>query len=252
MKITEYTLSAPLSRTHTIALLSDLHTRVPKGLVASLRECRPDLIAIAGDLIDFHTEDSQHALCSFEGFETMLDLLRRLSSIAPVYYAGGNHDILAPEHKQAVLKTGTHFLDNEAERRGEFVIGGLSSGYGRLPQSRWAKTPPPDLGFLDRFEKQNGFKLLLSHHPEYYPRYLKERKIDLIFSGHAHGGQWRIFGRGLFAPGQGLFPRYTAGVHEDRLVISRGLGNHTIIPRLFNPPELVYVLLSPKGPIPRR
>jgi len=84
-------------------------------------------------------------------------------------------------------------------------------------------------------------KILLSHHPEYYAQYIKATKIDLTVSGHAHGGQWRFFGQGIFAPGQGFFPKYTAGVHDDRLIISRGLGNPHPIPRFNNPPELVIV-----------
>ena len=85
---------------------------------------------------------------------------------------------------------------------------------------------------------------LLCHHPEYWPRYVRDLPVDLTLSGHAHGGQIRLFGQGLFAPGQGLFPRYTSGVHEGRLVISRGLANTTRIPRLFNPTELVCVHLQ--------
>jgi predicted MPP superfamily phosphohydrolase len=67
-----------------------------------------------------------------------------------------------------------------------------------------------------------------------------------VLSGHAHGGQIRIFGQGLFAPGQGILPRYTAGLHDGRLLISRGMANHTIIPRLFNPPEMLTVELKRK------
>lgn len=246
MKITEYTLPAPLKKPCTIALLSDLHTKIPEGLLEKIASRKPDLITIAGDLIDFQTETKEHALCSADGFDTMLRFLKDLAALAPVFYAGGNHDILSKEQKARIARTGARFLDNEAALLGELAIGGLSSGYGHKIQSRWAETPPPDLAFLDRFEKIGGCKLLLSHHPEYYPRYLRERNIDFIFSGHAHGGQWRFFGRGVFAPGQGLFPRYTAGVHENRLVISRGLGNHTVIPRLFNPLELVFVTLMPR------
>jgi predicted MPP superfamily phosphohydrolase len=69
--------------------------------------------------------------------------------------------------------------------------------------------------------------------------------MDLIVCGHAHGGQWRLFGRGVYAPGQGLFPKYTSGVLDGVCVISRGLGNHTRVPRIFNPPELVLISLSP-------
>ena len=99
----------------------------------------------------------------------------------------------------------------------------------------------PDIGWLEEFERQPGYRILLCHHPEYYPRFLKGRDIDLILSGHAHGGQWRIGRQGIFAPSQGLFPRLTEGVHDGRLVISRGLANRTPVPRLNNPPEIVYI-----------
>jgi predicted MPP superfamily phosphohydrolase len=98
---------------------------------------------------------------------------------------------------------------------------------------------------LDAFSSVEGFKLLLCHHPEYYPRYIRERDIDLTLSGHAHGGQWQIVGRGIFAPGQGLFPRYTGGVYEGRLVVSRGLTNTVSVPRFGNPTELVRIHLLP-------
>ena len=68
--------------------------------------------------------------------------------------------------------------------------------------------------------------------------------IDLTLSGHAHGGQIRLLGQGLFAPGQGVLPRYTSGVYEGRLIVSRGLANTTFVPRLFNPTEMVYIHLQ--------
>jgi predicted MPP superfamily phosphohydrolase len=82
----------------------------------------------------------------------------------------------------------------------------------------------------------------LCHHPEYRDKYLKDRSIDLILSGHAHGGQIRLLGRGLYAPGQGIFPKYTSGIHAN-MIISRGLSNTAgFIPRLFNPREIVYIV----------
>ena len=104
------------------------------------------------------------------------------------------------------------------------------------------KHVPPELTWLDGFCAEPGYHILLCHHPEYYPRWLRERPIELILSGHAHGGQVRILGQGLYAPGQGVLPKLTSGVTEGRLVISRGLANCQRVPRLFNPPELVYVL----------
>ena len=103
-------------------------------------------------------------------------------------------------------------------------------------------TPPPNLKWLGNFAALSGYKILLNHHPEYYPEYIKELDIDLILSGHAHGGQIRFFGTGLFAPGQGFFPKYTSGIHDGRLIVSRGLANNAPpIPRLFNSRELIFI-----------
>ena len=77
--------------------------------------------------------------------------------------------------------------------------------------------------------------------PEYYERYLSGRELSLVLSGHAHGGQIRLFGRGLYAPGQGILPKLTEGVHFGRLIVSRGLSNNSVVPRVFNPPEIVYI-----------
>ncbi len=102
--------------------------------------------------------------------------------------------------------------------------------------------PHPETAWLQDFAAQDGYKILLCHHPEYRDRYLKDLPIDLVLSGHAHGGQIRIAGQGLFAPGQGFFPYYTSGVHGN-MVISRGLSNTaSFIPRLGNPTEVIYLV----------
>ena len=82
--------------------------------------------------------------------------------------------------------------------------------------------------------------VLLVHHPEYAVKAANSRFLCAV-CGHAHGGQWRIFGRGVFAPHQGIFPKYTAGVIDGRCIISRGTGDHTPIPRVANPRELVII-----------
>ena len=74
---------------------------------------------------------------------------------------------------------------------------------------------------------------------------IKPLPIDLTLSGHAHGGQWRFFGRGVFSPGQGLFPKYTSGMYDGgRFIVGRGLGNPIIIPRIFNSPEVLVIRLG--------
>ena len=141
------------------------------------------------------------------------------------------------------------------------MIGGLSSAY-VLGYRRWraeqggerypvpgnihhiARGVQPETDWLGDYCVQAGWRLLLCHHPEYWPRFLRELPIPLTLSGHAHGGQIRIFGRGLYAPGQGFLPKYTSGLYEGRLLVSRGLSNNVVIPRLFNPTELVYLDLE--------
>ena len=107
------------------------------------------------------------------------------------------------------------------------------------------KINQPDPKAMKEFEaiSDNGLKLLLCHHPEYIPE-VSKLGMDLVVCGHAHGGQWRILGRGVYAPGQGIFPKYTSGVHNDNCVISCGLGDHTSIPRIFNDNELVIITLG--------
>ena len=99
----------------------------------------------------------------------------------------------------------------------------------REAQARQLVLPLPEADYI----------ILLSHHPEYFQRLPKG--IHLVLSGHAHGGQWRLFGRGLYAPNQGWLPRYTKGIYEKRMIVSAGLTNTAHVPRLFNPTEVIYV-----------
>ncbi len=92
----------------------------------------------------------------------------------------------------------------------------------------------------------SGFKILLSHHPEYWEKYIRGKNIDLTVSGHAHGGQWCFLGRGVYAPGQGLMPKYTHGIYKNAgevLAVSRGMTNTVPIPRFGNPCEIVFINL---------
>jgi predicted MPP superfamily phosphohydrolase len=102
------------------------------------------------------------------------------------------------------------------------------------------------LDMFEGFPSSEKFSILLCHHPEYYPKYLKDKNIDLILSGHAHGGQIRLFGRGLFAPGQGILPKYDGGAFDNRLVVGRGLANTAFVPRFFNRREIVCVDIETK------
>ena len=110
------------------------------------------------------------------------------------------------------------------------------------------KMQEQDYAWLDTFVQVPRYRILLSHHPEYWclkEPMLSKRNIDLVLSGHAHGGQFRMFGQGFFAPGQGWFPKYTSGIHQGkhgRMIISKGMANTVkFAPRFFNPTEVVYI-----------
>ena len=237
----------------TLALVSDLHERPFARVADSLRRNRPELICIAGD---FFYGSAPKAGPKIRESNGVLPFFEACADIAPTFVSLGNHEWMFTEADAAILaETGVTLLDNRftALRLGdrELCIGGLSSGYLGVLRRASARGSRKDLGrsarhvpelsWLEGFCAAPGYRILLSHHPEYYPRFLRERDIDLILSGHAHGGQIRLFGQGLFSPGQGALPKLTGGVTENRLVISRGLSNTVPVPRLFNPTELVYV-----------
>ena len=194
----------------------------------------------------------------------VLPFLRSCASIAPTFLSLGNHEWMVDDTDiKEIKRTGVTVLDNEWVAKDGLVIGGLTSDYvtdcrafrstqpaePRYPRQETisgiggavaASRHKPETDWLSDFAAQPGYKVVLSHHPEYWPL-LKDENIDLILSGHAHGGQWRFFNRGVFAPGQSWWPRYTKGVYENRLVVSAGLSNTTWVPRLFNPTEVVYI-----------
>ena len=103
-----------------------------------------------------------------------------------------------------------------------------------------------DLAWLDDFCSVPEYKILLCHHPEYWS-FLRSRKLDLVLSGHAHGGQFRLpLIGGLYAPGQGLFPKLTHGLHDGgHMMVSRGMSNGAFAPRINNPYELIILTLEP-------
>ncbi|MCD8020660.1 MAG: metallophosphoesterase [Clostridiales bacterium] len=236
-----------------IALAADLHDRPYEEVISLIKKVRPDMIAVPGDLMrggcSEVTEPSEQ--------ENALGFLMAAAAVAPTFYSLGNHERFTGENGfvdiMPIVRTGAVLLDDAALQWKGINIGGLSSAAVHVPldeengETRCANRKGrdseqvPNLRWLDEFNRLQGFKILLCHQPEYYPLYVKATSADIVLSGHAHGGQWRFFGHGVFAPGQGMFPRLTSGVHDNRLVISRGLSNTTWIPRIGNPPELVVV-----------
>ena len=207
MEITKTEIySSKITRDYTLAVVADLHNRKYDDVICAMKQIKPDYILIPGDLTNNLEFDWQ-----LPNSENGIAFLSEATKIAKTYYSVGNHERrICSSCAEVVSKTGTVLLDDKTEKDGEITFGGLSTG---LFESRYGPTPAPNLDYIAEFEKKDGFKLLLCHHPEYYPEYIKGRDIDLVISGHAHGGQWRVFGHGVYAPGQGFWPRYTAGLH---------------------------------------
>ncbi len=227
--------------------LSDLHGNFFEGLIEAIQTFQPDLIVCTGDIYD----GVRYASISDQ-------LLDQLISIAPVYFISGNHEYYAGNwqiRQDTLRKKGIHILENSCEtleQNGQTIeICGLAD-----PDfhSRWNY----DLR-LEQFEREmamlpkkkpNTFRLLLSHRADLFEQSLPVQ-ADLTLSGHLHGGHWRFLNQGLLAPNNGdgivWFPKYTSGLYEkdgQYLFVSRGLGDQMKIPRLFNPPELVFLTLK--------
>lgn len=225
-----------------IAQISDVHSADIQGeLQTALREAAPDLIVFTGDLVNREDRDLSCAL----------SLAAMAAQIAPAYYAPGNHEAdnpCYPELREGLEEAGVTVLENENAqlwRNGVQVnvIGLLDLTF--HPQGRAAarKELP---GLVQGLSLPGALNVVLSHRPSLMEEY-GESGADLVFSGHAHGGQVRMPLVGpLFAPDEGAFPDYTAGTYqagETWVVVSRGLGNGTPFPRLWNAPELVIVTL---------
>jgi hypothetical protein len=233
MNVTEYQSAAPVSPVR-FALVTDLHDRAAEQVGQAILDAAPDAVLIAGDLFE---APPRRRTAHFGEALRLLDLLRSI----PTFYVGGNHDsTLPPRMEQAMRERRVELLFDRAVPFRDLFIGGVRS-------AQYAPGKKPNTAFLDAFSAMEGYKILLCHHPEYYPRFIRGTRIDLTLSGHAHGGQWTLFGRGVYAPGQGLFPRYTAGLYEGRLLVSRGLKISRPIPRIGNPRELPILCLSPSA-----
>jgi len=281
--ITRYTIPTNRACRLRIALVADLHDRPCEPLLGALREQQPDVIAVAGDLLERFTPDDgvfdafedldqqtegypawkkafYHILYHLDALYGRLHKIKRgetqnnmnayaflqaSGQIAPTYYALGNHERYVNDTDRAAISaTGAILLDNAfiTTQAGTCLlqIGGLSSR-GLAGDTSWLV----DFCNTETSNDAAVMKVLLCHHPEYYHRLervgVRLSDIDLILSGHAHGGQMRLFGKPLFAPGQGFFPKLADGVHDGRLVISRGLSDTAHTPRFNNPMELVMI-----------
>lgn len=234
-----------------IAQVSDLHNAEfgenNTKLLQMLSENKPDIIAITGDLVDAQHTDIDIALM----------FVKNAVQIAPVYYVTGNHEASLPQYE--TLKTGLEtigavVLEDETVQlefgNSKITLAGLSDPNFTMKGNMFDEIPAMVSAKLnDLIDKEKGFTVLLSHRPELFETYVN-CEIDLVLSGHAHGGQFRLpFIGGLIAPDQGLFPQYDAGLYtagSTNMVVSRGIGNSIIPLRFNNRPEIVLLELIVK------
>ena len=231
-----------------IAQISDLHNAEfgdeNKDLLVLLSQIKPDVIVLTGDLIDSRHTDMDIAL----------DFAGKAVQIAPTYYVTGNHEARIPEYEQlktGLVDLGVNVLENQKAqitRDGESItLMGIQDPSFSTDYLFGDAESVSRLAITSLQDASDGFTVLLSHRPELFDLYV-DTGVDLVFSGHAHGGQFRLpFVGGLVAPNQGFFPKYDAGqfIEENtKMIVSRGVGNSIIPFRLNNPPEIVVVELK--------
>ena len=233
---------------YRIAHISDLHNaqigKENEKLLAMLREAEPDIIAITGDLIDSRNTN----------VDVALQFVQEAVKIAPCYYVTGNHEARVNEYnelKSGLLSAGVIVLeDNSVEicMSGEYVtLVGVNDPSFETDYLLGDSETVMQSTLSELLANNDGFTILLSHRPELFDTYA-DCEIDLVLSGHAHGGQFRIpFVGGIVAPNQGFFPEFDAGIYTEEntnMLVSRGIGNSIIPFRVNNRPEVILIELN--------
>lgn len=228
--------------------LSDLHNKSfgqeQQKLVDKVEDAEPEIIVFTGDIIDSRRYQEKPAIT----------LIEKLSTIAPVYYVTGNHEWHSGNYDQLepqLIDAGATVLHNaavtiESNGAGINLLGVSDPTFSEGKAEDQALEASLETAFED-ISDDEAFTILLSHRPEWLEVYAA-KPIDFVFTGHAHGGQFRfpLLG-GVIAPGQGFFPDYTSGTYTSNhttMIVNRGLGNSVIPVRLFNRPEITVVTLS--------
>lgn len=231
---------------YKIIQISDYHNEksniINDDLLRIIKKEKPNIIVITGDFIDSRKTNISVAI----------DLIKEIEGVAPIYYVTGNHEARITSYdelKRRLVEHNVIVLENETatikKENSQINIIGVND-----PQLAYEYSVDDSIIIKDELEKSNYdkslFSILLSHRPEVFKTYV-EKNIDLVLSGHAHGGQIRIpFVGGVVAPNQGFFPKYTSGLFKENntnMIISRGIGNSIIPIRINNRPELVIIKL---------
>lgn len=243
-----YTVASPkLTAEVRLAVVTDFHSSDnADDVVAMVASCAPDAVLLVGDLFDDDTQNRPT--------ERTLSLMRQLSALYPCYYVSGNHeawtgemDALYQQTEEAgvtVLRMSSGVLTVRGQR---IALCGIPDPYEMV----FSGAPDTEEQLRQALEDVDSadFTVLLAHRPELLAKYA-QFPLDLVVSGHAHGGQVRIPGvlNGLYAPNQGWFPKLAGGAYTQggtTLIVSRGLAVRTRLPRIFNRPEVVLVRCVP-------
>ena len=227
-----------------IVQVSDFHNSMfgkdQSKILKKLKEAKPDFILITGDLIDRRNTK----------IDVAVSFVEEAIEVAPIYFVTGNHEVRSGEYdilKTKLIDEGVIVLDNESvilkSGQSTLKLSGIIDP-GKIEGSGKVKKVNASLASIEG--ESADFSILLAHRPDLLKVYAKY-DYDLIFSGHAHGGQFRFpFIGGLLAPDQGFFPKYDSGqfrLGKTTMIVSRGLGNSIFPFRLFNGPELIVVKL---------
>jgi len=233
---------------YRIVHISDLHnTEMGNGnekLLGMISSADPDIIAITGDLIDSRRTNTDVAL----------DFVKEAMKIVPCYYVTGNHEQRIAEYdelKIAMKEAGVTILDDrklKLERDGEYItIAGVDDPMFTMDPSTQEPYMVMEMALDEFLDSSDGYTLLLSHRPELMDTYV-QNSVDLVLTGHAHGGQINIpLIGGVISPGEGFFPEYYKGIYEKentQMVVSRGIGNSLFPWRINNRPEVGLVVLE--------
>lgn len=253
--VTHYDLNtSKLEKDMKVVVLSDLHNcsygENNQKLLQAIKKEQPDLILVAGDILVGKKEVPTTVAKQF---------MHDVTAIASVYYANGNHEQRMKEeseeygttyedYKYNITEAGVTLLENETAAiswgEDQVNIRGLE-----IPLRCYKKLSKGKLKSQEITERigkadLDKFEILIAHNPVYAEEYA-DWGADVVLSGHLHGGVVRIpFWRGVISPQIKLFPKYSGGhykVKDSDLIVSRGLGTHTIKVRLFNEPEVVVL-----------
>ena len=259
-------ISDKLSSPVRLVYLTDLHEKVYGNdntpLIEAVKAAEPDLILVGGDLI-VSGQAIRNGKRGDWWYRHSISLMERLVDMAPVMMAEGNHELrlhrpeldcmeLYDRLREAVSKAGVRWLSNESARFGELMISGLELPYPYYEKFRWRSPDPETIGYYLGGADKDAFVVLLAHNPAFFPAYAAWG-ADLTLSGHLHGGLMRLpLVGGVVSPSPALFPRYSNGQYRlggREMVVSCGMGMHTLPIRIFNPAELSVIDLKPgKGP----